>query len=273
MRQRFILLALLALVATVASAQTLYVPASANAEGANQTRWRSDLQVKARGSDGATFTVEVLEHGTDNSDPLMVELTVAAGESLRLSNLLETEFGFTGTAALRLTATAGQIVVTSRTFNDDPSGTYGQTVPAVPVEQATVFGDQVSLIQLSRSADTAVGFRTNIAVVNTTGETITAEIDLYHADGTYVGTVTVDLQPYDYQQVNDVFAHAGALDVADGYAVVRTTTEGGAFIAYASVVDNRSGDAVLLLAQPDEVEVAPEPQDRLVVFEIFMRPG
>ena len=38
--------------------------------------------------------------------------------------------------------------------------------------------------------------------------------------------------------------------VADGIAVVRTTTEGAAVLAYASVVDNLTGDPVAMMATP-----------------------
>ncbi len=83
--------------------------------------------------------------------------------------------------------------------------------------------------------------------------------------------MTRTLKPYEHRQVNDAFHAVGADDVPDGYAVVRTTTEGGGFIAYASVVDNGSGDAVFLLGET-EIAVLPV-QDRLVVFESFLRPG
>jgi hypothetical protein len=102
-------------VAVSGSAQTLYVPAAANAGGANQTTWRTDLQVKATDDGGATVTVELLETGTANTDPAVVERTLAPGESLRLGNLLDSAFGFTGTAALRVAATDGRILVSSRT--------------------------------------------------------------------------------------------------------------------------------------------------------------
>jgi hypothetical protein len=252
-------------------AQTLVLPAAANAEGANQTNWRTDLQIKAPETQAATFTIELLESGKDNSSPIAVEGTVGAGESLRFGNLLETEFGYTGTSALRITATEGRILATSRTYNDDPGGTYGQTVPAVAVNDGFGFGSEATLILLSRSPDPSAGFRTNIGIVNLVGTSTRIEIDLFAADGTDLGTVTRTLKPYDHRQVNDAFHAAGADDVPDGYAVVRTTTEGGSFITYASVVDNGSGDAVFLLGEAEST--APQSLDRLVVFESFLRPG
>jgi len=257
--------------AAAISAQTLYLPAAANAEGVNNTRWRTDLQVKAQGDAVASFTIELLESGENNSDPLSIERTIGAGESLRLGNVLETGFAFSGTSALRLTATGGRILATSRTYNDDPSGTYGQTVPAVAEAEGFPFGREATLIQLSRSPNPSAGFRTNIGLVNLTGTQISIEIDLFGADGTAIGSVTRNLRPFEHRQVNDVFHAAGADDVPDGYAVVGTTSADGRFLAYASVVDNGSGDAVFILGQT-EVAAGPD-EPRLVVFESLMRPG
>jgi hypothetical protein len=266
-----LLAALVTAVAGALSADTVYVPAAANAAGANQTSWRTDLQVKATDDGGATFTVELLETGAVNTDPAVVELTLAPGESLRLGNLLDAAFGFTGTAALRVEATDGAILVSSRTYNDDPAGTYGQTVPGVPEEAATRTGARATLIQLSRSPDPSTGFRTNVGFVNVTDGTITVDVELFAADGSSLGTVSRNLRAFEHKQVNDVFHAAGADDVADGYAVARTASAGGRFICYASVVDNGSGDAVFI---PGATEVDPlPPQPRLAILESFLRPG
>ena len=39
-------------------------------------------------------------------------------------------------------------------------------------------------------------------------------------------------------------------EVPDGYAVLRTVTPNAAFLAYASVIDNRSGDPMYVVARP-----------------------
>jgi len=273
MRRWLTILALVVLPTVTAAAQTLYIPASANAAGANNTNWRTDLQVKARGDDGASFTVELLESRAANTDPMTLDFGIAAGESLRLENLIGAGFGFTGTAALRLIPTEGEIIVSSRTFNDDPGGTYGQTVPAVEEGSAIGFGETATLVQLSRSPDPTAGFRTNIGFVNLADHSSEVVVDLYDAAGGAIGAVTKNLKANEHRQLNDVFSTVGAADVPDGYATVRTTDADGALIAYASVVDNGSGDAVFILAQ-NEVEVeAPPAGDRLVVFESFRRAG
>lgn len=271
MHRRFAFFILAAMTTIAASAQTLIIPASANSEGANNTRWRTDLQVKAQGADGASFTVELLKSRKANTDPLSVAFSVAPGESLGLLNFIETGFGFTGTAALRITPTEGHILATSRTYNDDPGGTYGQTVPAVGEDEAIGFGDEAALIQLARSPDPTNGFRTNVGLVNLKDSRIGVAIDLYSADGSAIGSLDYELKAYEHRQINDVFAAAGATDVADGYAMVRTTSSDGRFIAYASVVDNGSGDAIFILGQT-EIAVTPV-QERMVVLESFVRDG
>jgi len=261
-------LVVLAVVVT-ASAQSLYVPASANADGAAGTQWHTDLQVKAGGGESATVSVELLKVGENNSSPLSADFNIAPGQSMRLRDVVADVFGFSGTGALRVTATDGTILVTSRTFNDDPEGTYGQYVPAISDDDATPFGSTASLLQLSRSPNTSEGFRTNIGFVNVTGEPINVEVDLFDADGSPFGTVERRLKRYGYWQLNDVFASVNATDVADGYAMARTISEGGSFITYASIVDNRSGDAIFIPGQVDDPPV--EEQEKLIVFEILTR--
>jgi hypothetical protein len=127
------------------------------------------------------------------------------------------------------------------------------------------------MIQLSRSADPSTGFRTNVGVVNLTSATTRIAIELFRADGVSLGVLERTIKPYEHRQFNDVFAAVDAGDVADGYAVATTDTDGGSFLAYASVVDNGSGDAIFL---PGHTDTTPAPPaDRLVVLESFVRPG
>ncbi len=93
-------------------------------------------------------------------------------------------------------------------------------------------------------ADDAAGFRTNLVLVNAADRRIEVKIGLFSADGVSLGTIDRSLAPYEYRQLNKVFASVTGGDVDDGYAVVSTTTEGGRFFALASVVDNFTGDPV-----------------------------
>ncbi len=103
MQRWIVAIVIWAATAVTISAQTLVIPVSANADGVNQTKLRTDLQVKTQGDAAAPFTIELLETGADNSEPTTMDRSIAAGESLRLGNVLETGFGFAGTSELRIT--------------------------------------------------------------------------------------------------------------------------------------------------------------------------
>jgi|GEM_PF-3162317 len=231
----------------------LYIAAAAHLPGVAGTNWRTDVEVHCWGDTPATYAVELLEHGVDNRAPERRELAVEAGRSVRHADILDTLFGFEGSAALRVTATSGRIVVTSRTYNllgeGNPLGlpagaTFGQFIPAAGPRDAIAYGEEGRLVQLAHDPSGASGFRTNLVLLSASGGPVDVEVDLYASDGTLLGSVTTDLEPYEYRQLNRVFELATPAAVGDGYAVVRTTTPGGALFALASVVDNLTGDPV-----------------------------
>lgn len=235
------------------SGEPLYIVAGAHVRGAADTDWRTDVEVHCPGPEPASYTVELLEHGRNNSSPVSRTYTLEPGHSERFGDMLFTEFGLEGQAALRITATSGRVMVTSRTYNllgagnsaGLPAGaTFGQYIPGVPARAAIGFGGEGRLIQLSQDPGETTGFRTNLVLVNAVGQRIDVAARLYDASGTLLGTVDRSLAPFEYRQLNKVFESVTGGPVADGYAVVSTTTEGGAFFALASVVDNLTGDPV-----------------------------
>lgn len=239
----------------VAPGTVLFLGATAHVAGANGTNWRSDVEVHSLGDETAEFVVYLLEHAADNSLPLHRELTLAPGQSLRLQDVLAGEFTFEGQAALAIMPTAGRVTLASRTYNllgagNDlglPAGsTFGQYIPALTQNTSLGPGEEGRIIQLSHSRSSAGGFRTNLALVNATTEECRIVTDLFSADGTDLGRVVTVLAPLEYRQINRVFERVTAGDVGDGYAVVRTTSESGGFFAFASVVDNLTGDPVAI---------------------------
>jgi hypothetical protein len=241
----------------------LYLPTSAHGPGNNGANWRTDVEVHNPGLVQAAYTIETLLRDTDNTSAAVQSFTLEPGQSVRYTDILAVVFGMSkAAAALRVTTTSGQILVTSRTYNQIganpwslPEGaSFGQFVPALPLEQAITYGTQGRLIQLGhRTPSDLLDFRTNIGFVNTTGQTIDIVVDLYDASGSKLGTVsgaTTQLRPYEYKQIDSIYSLVTGSPVSDGYAVVTTTTPGGAFFAYASVIDNhRSGDSVCVPAQ------------------------
>jgi len=234
---------------TATAGRSLYIPGSAHATGAGGTRWRSDVEIANPGSTTATYKIGLLKRDQSNPSPQSKSFDLSPGHGVRYTDALSSLFGFTGAAALRITPSAGTITVTSRTYNQASSGTYGQFIPAVPASSAMGTGDSVPMIQLAESASTSSGYRTNIGVVNTSNKTITVKADLYDGSGTKLGAKTVTLRAYEYKQIDRVFRSVTASTLNNCYALLSTSTSGGSFLAYGSVVDNRSGDPVYVPAQ------------------------
>ncbi|MCU0290561.1 MAG: PKD domain-containing protein [Thermoanaerobaculaceae bacterium] len=229
--------------------QTLFVPGAAHSTGTANTNWRTDLEVHNPTASAATFRIELLKRDTDNTSPQSVSRTLAAGQSERFPDVLESIFGFSGAATLRIVPTVGRVMATSRTYNDQPSGTFGQFIPAAGTVETVPFAQPARLVGLAQSPGTDQGFRTNIGFVNTTSRTLSLECLLLRGDGSTAGAQSWQLKPYEFKQIDRIYTKVTSAEVTDGYAVLSTSTLGGGFLAYASVIDNRSGDPVYVPAR------------------------
>jgi formylglycine-generating enzyme required for sulfatase activity len=228
------------------STEPLYIPAAAHIAGVSGTNWRTDLEIHNPTDTRAEFTVDLLKRGQDNSSYASRSFYLDAGRSVRYNDVLETVFDFPGAAALRVAPTSGSVMISSRTYNDLPSGTYGQFIPGLPAEEALVAGQTARLVQLSESPDTESGFRTNVGLFNVSDVPITVDVALAKGDGTMLATPTYALAPFEYKQVDRIFKGLTDDTLGDGFAVVGTETPNGRLVAFASVTDNRSGDPIYI---------------------------
>ncbi|HPW56742.1 MAG TPA: hypothetical protein PLP31_13500 [Thermoanaerobaculaceae bacterium] len=233
------------------ASSALWVPGTAALTGIAGSNWRTDLEIHNPGAASATYEVALLKRDQNNPSPQTAIFSLEGGRSMRYGNILSLIFGYSGAATLRITPTAGAIMVTSRTYNDQPAGTFGQFVPGRGVDRAIAYGSTGRLLMLSQSTVSAQSFRTNLGLVNATGSTITVEVDTYRgADGLHLGLKSYSLGPFKSIQLNEFLKNelaAGSID--DAFALVRTTTPGGVFFAFASVIDNRSNDPIYVPAE------------------------
>jgi len=227
-----------------AAAGEIVVPATAHVRGAAGTNWKSDLEVHNPGTTAVSFTVEALLRDQANPSPDSASFEVEAGHSVRFVDVLSSVFGLSGAAALRVTPAAGTLMVTSRTYNDVSSGTFGQFIPGQPAAASAEMARGARLTQLSQSAKSDEGYRTNLGLTNVGDQQITVRIDLYDDAGEGLGSIDETLDAFEYVQIDRIFRKVTSNAVANGYAEVSSPTEHASFFAYASVVDNRSGDPV-----------------------------
>ena len=220
-----------------------YIAAAAHTGGVNQSVWRTDLDIHNTSGSSQTVVVELLTADQANEMPHSVSMMLAPYSSVRYRDVIDSLFGAEGVGALRVLADGGSVRVSSRSYNDEGEGTYGQGIPSA--DGAIGFGEVGRLVGLSQSGDSSTGFRTNVGLVNLTAGSVMVTIDLYDGDGGLIGSVTRTLDAFEQTQINGIFPEA--TDV--GYAEVWTNTPGGRFLAYGSVVDNSTGDPTYVAAR------------------------
>ena len=226
------------------------VPAVAHLGGFGGSQWRSDVELHNPGFEPVVCALELMERDSSGLEPARTEMTVAATSSIRLTDVLATEFGSQGAGALRVRPDRGTLMVTSRTFADDPDGTYGQMVPGLRTTDAIHGFETGRLIQLRHSPRLDDGFRTNIGLVASCRGEMEVTVNLYLGSGHPLGVETVNLPAMGTVQLNNVFAPFTDEVVEDGFAVLSSATPLCAFYAYGSVVDNRTHDPTLVPARP-----------------------
>lgn len=231
------------------TANPLWVPGTAALVGASGSNWKTDLEIHNAGTAHAEFTVALFRRGETTTSPPTKTLSLDPGRSVRYANALQTLFAFSGAATLRVTSASADIVATSRTYNDQPQGTYGQFTPGFPESAAVAYGSSARLVQLAQSRESNLGFRTNLGLCNLTASAVSVEVTLHTGSGEVLGTRTYTLRAFESIQRDKVFQEVSNTAIDDGFAVVRTTTPGGLVLAFASVIDNRSNDPIFIPAR------------------------
>ena len=202
------------------SSRAHIIPSSGHTAGAGGTVWRSDAVVHNPGSGAVTAHLFFMKRDQSNASARGKRISIAAGASVKLEDLVLALFGESATSGAILVASDADLIVTSRTFNNAASGTYGQYIEGYPLTQAIGPNQPVRLIQLTKNAN----YRTNIGVANASGETITVKVDIHRSDGSKIGTRTYTVQPYGYYQETNPINILTSSNVDDAYAVVSSAT-------------------------------------------------
>lgn len=219
-----------------------YLPGAANVNGFGGARWRTDLEVYNPNSWSVTVTVANMPRNQANTNPSFFTFNLAAGESRRFTNVLGNMFTFTGASTLRVSANFGSLITTQRSYNDAATGTYGQFIPGKTIADAIGPGDTARLVQLAQSTSDDTGDRTNLGIANLSDFTIDTYAELYRSNGTLITTINDTLLAYESVQYDKVFLPYISSDLDDAFAIVYSDTPEAVFLAFATPVDNRTGD-------------------------------
>jgi len=219
------------------------LPGIAKVSGAAGTNWVSDLTVLNTSTTGATATVELWVRDAANGTPAHKTLTLAAGQSLRLADVLPKLFNMNdGAAAFRVLASAG-VLLDARTFNLVSTGTYGQYVPAMTLGDAVTASSPGCFLMVAQGS----AFRTNFGMVNAGKGTVDLEVSLFDAGGNRVGsTRTFHLAERAVLQANRIVEQFTSSGFGGGYivATVPSSFADGAVHPFTTVVDQKTGDPI-----------------------------
>lgn len=220
-----------------------WVLAAAN-QGGGSGQLQTDLWLfNPSGEEPATITLTFLRANQENASATGVPITVLPRQQVTLVNVLQSVFGTNGGGALRLESES-PFRVTSRTFNTPPGGggAFGLALAGQSIGASLSRGTIAGLSQSS-------GGRTNLALLNPQPQPITVKVEVFSGAGALLGTAEVPLGPSEWKQPN-IFGLTGVGGSIDGaYAIVSSTQ--GSFFSYAAVVDGPSGDATVILPEPE----------------------
>jgi len=208
----------------------------------------SNFHTDMRIYNGGTSPVDVTLAFTGASVPNKVK-TIGAGETLAVDNVLPSLWNITGGGSVvATTANDSQLVLTARTFSRDKSngGTFGQFIPGVTAADAVGNGDRaLQIVQLEESP----AFRTNLGLVEVTGNPITVELLAYTPDSKVAARTVVPLGAGEYLQKGGIFKSLGFNNVYNGRITARVLSGTGRVAAYGSVIDNRTTDPTYVPSQ------------------------
>jgi len=247
------MLTILSLLA-VASANAQFVapgasfPVVANLPGLNATDWRTDVSVINLGETETSIRLLLLpeiKNGVPAFEPEITDpMIIAAGAQKTMRDVVETIFGFSNTkGALSIFSDDfAPLAVSARIYTlGDDGGSYGQNVEGLLVaNQAWTPGITHDDF-----------YRSNIGIYlpfdPAPGHPIRFAIRVFDRDGDEVGGGEILFKDAGMQQVS--LSTFGVEMLLDGYVEFDCLDPTATFYAYASRVDQVSGDAVFRQAR------------------------
>jgi hypothetical protein len=237
-----------------AAASALIIPAVASTPGVNNAFFQSDVRLSNVGSDPARYNLFFTASGLNGSrSSQQTTVSVDAGQTIALDNILKNWYGATNTSGVleirqvesgATDAFSGtrSTIASSRTYTNSPDGTYGQYIPAVPFSAFIGKGETLTLLHVAQSLQ----FRTNLGLVEAAGEPATVHVTAYNSTGGAVASTDINLQPSEQRQFNAILTSLSA--PSDNARIdLQVTSATGKIMGYASVIDNRTNDPMLVM--------------------------
>lgn len=206
-------------------------------------QWRTDAWVFNPAAQTANVDIYFYPRGA-NPAWTKVTVTVAAGESRELSDIILTTFGADPAAgSLRFVADQA-VLVTGRIYDANVStnkgfGTAGAFLTGQPARSGIGVDESADLIGLAQ--DNVGDWRTNVGLVEVSGFPCTVEARLLDSTGGALGgAVQIPLTALESRQF--AITELGPFPGLNVRVRLRVVTGSGRVLAWADRIDNRTGD-------------------------------
>jgi PKD domain len=252
---------------------SLIVPAVGHAEGANNAKFESDVRLTNTGASVQKYLLNFTPSGALGASAVkQTTVQVDPGTTMALDDILSSFFGV-GTSAgntsalgvleirpstSSVTSSLGDskvsttTVASSKTYNVTADGTtFGQYIPAIPFAQFIAKSTDLlkpsvlSIQQISQSADNSTGYRTNFGILEAAGEPADVEVTVFDKTNSVLKVIPLSLAAGEHRQINTFLSGYGIF-TDEARLEIKVTSATGKVSAYASVVDNRTNDPLLV---------------------------
>lgn len=184
--------------------------------------------------------------------------TILAREQLAFDNIIGVFFGQPrGSYGPVLFKVLAPLVVSSGTNNYNGCGNgsiSGQWIPGLDLSLQAQAGE---LVQLATNPDLSSGYRSNVVFVNpSSSKTATVTATLRRGDGSFLALALFTLGINGFKQINNFKTDfLPAVSTSDTNLWLEFVSDNPVF-AYASVINNLSGDPFAVVATPPPLEAA-----------------
>jgi hypothetical protein len=208
--------------------------------------WITDLYILNPGPETTEVTMYWLVRNRANPYPMSLDLSIGGGETLVLDDVIMASFGLDNVGGAVRVVADDPVVVNTRIYNLQQGVTFGQGFEGVPRSAAATAGDTVHIVGLTDNDD----FRTNIVLIDASGEGSTVQLSLHDPAGNELTSGTYRLGAFE-PVLDPVSELDGSVPFDDG-TLVATVTDGSAIVV-ASKVDNDplTGDPTTLAGWTD----------------------
>jgi hypothetical protein len=235
----------------VGAATEIFIPAAGTARGIGDTNFMTELNLFDNDPAGSSASIFVQFFPTLTPDPNAADVSafnIRGRATVASHDIGSTIFNgnLNGIGALRILSSSNNVFASARVYNNQVQngrGTFGQMVPGLTRSQALTEGALIGLINTNPSTTiSAASARTNVGFFNPNDTSTFVAIELRDGGGNIIGRSLVQLGPFEHAQLplagaNGLFSVSGDIDTSTAYFV-----SGAPVFAYASVVDNVSGD-------------------------------